>query len=188
MSHVGLEESIASTSSMPHWHKVLVELTQICATTCWEYAEIWQPRTVPGDSHVLELNPAWALKPSMELSRAHAWQQFRLCSKAFVISVAEGLPGRVWINRTPEWITDTSAYSETYFLRNQIAKAFGVGAGLGVPLIIDNQVTAVFVFFSSAAMPKEPNLLQQTVTLVQNLLPVFKQSLRSEGVAEDGQA
>jgi hypothetical protein len=44
-------------------------------------------------------------------------------------------------------LSDASAASETDFLRNQIAKAFGVKAGFGVPILFNCQVQLVLVFF-----------------------------------------
>jgi hypothetical protein len=38
-------------------------------------------------------------------------------------------------------------WSESYFLRNQIAQAFGIGAGFGLPIIMNDQVSAVLVFY-----------------------------------------
>jgi hypothetical protein len=90
-------------------------------------------------------------------------EQFRLCSEGFVLSPGEGLPGRVWLSEQPEWIADATAQSESYWLRNQLARAFDIGAGFGVPIIANDwakptlcqkaglrqreQVQAVLVFF-----------------------------------------
>lgn len=83
---------------------------------------------------VLELSPAWYVNPRRDRISVSALEQFRLCSEAFVLPPATGLPGRVWSSQQPEWIVDVSAESETYFLRHQIAKAYGVRAGFGVPI------------------------------------------------------
>ena len=51
-------------------------------------------------------------------------------------------------------------HSEIYFLRNQIAKAFGVKAGFGVPILVNQQVLAVLVFFMSEARLEDRQLVE----------------------------
>ena len=113
----------------------------ICKTGNWDYGEAWIPV-----SNILELSPVWYSQPDTE-----AIEKFRLCSEAFVIPPNQGLPGRVWSKGQPEWIVDVSARSETYFLRNQIAKACGVKAGFGIPIKCDRQIVLVLVFFMRTA-------------------------------------
>ena len=113
----------------------------VCKTGEWDYGEAW----IPSDD-ILELSPVWYSCPDSE-----AIEKFRLCSEAFVIPPNQGLPGRVWSKGQPEWIVDVSARSETYFLRNQIAKACGVKAGFGMPIKYDRQVIVVLVFFMRTA-------------------------------------
>ena len=115
----------------------------VCKTGEWDYGEAWIPS---GD--ILELSPVWYSRPDSE-----AIEKFRLCSEAFVIPPNQGLPGRVWAKGQPEWIVDVSARSETYFLRNQIAKACGVKAGFGIPVKCERQVIVVLVFFMRTADP-----------------------------------
>jgi signal transduction protein with GAF and PtsI domain len=65
----------------------------------------------------------------------------------FVVSHGEGLSGRVWSSGQSESIADATAQSESYWLRNQLARAFDLSAGLGVPIIENRRVLAVLVFF-----------------------------------------
>jgi len=118
----------------------------VCKTGGWDYGEAWIPV-----SNILELSPVWYSHPDSE-----AIEKFRLCSEAFVIPPNQGLPGRVWAKGQPEWIVDVSARSETYFLRNQIAKACGVKAGFGIPIKYDRQVIVVLVFFMRTAGDRNP--------------------------------
>jgi len=144
-------------------------LNFVCAKTDWEYGESW----IPDEAlKTLELSPAWCSSNQMEVHQAIAWSQFQLCSQAFVLHQNEGLPGRVWASQTPEWMTDASAYPETYFLRHQIAQAFSVKAGFGVPILIDSQVLAVVVFFMSESRPEDLDLMQRT----EDVIAEFRQS------------
>jgi hypothetical protein len=73
-------------------------------------------------------------------------------------------------------MSDASAESETYFLRNQVAKAFGVKAGLALPILVNSQVRTVVVFFMLEAAAEDKGLVELTQTAVmqlENLLPHF---------------
>lgn len=137
-------------------------LQQVCETTEWEYGEAWLPAA---DGTVLELSPVWYVNTELKDDRRVAWQQFRDCSEKFVLRTGEGLPGRVWASQTPEWIANVSVESESYFLRNQIAKAFGVRASFGLP-IRTREVQAVLSFFKSQAQSQNMQLMAATGTIV----------------------
>jgi hypothetical protein len=117
-------------------------IIQVCESTDWDYGEIW----IPSDnSTVLELSPVWHI--ASDTADSMSLEQFRLCSEGVVLSPGEGLPGRVWLSKQSEWIADATAESESYGLRNKLARAFDITAGVGVPIISNDQVQAVLVFF-----------------------------------------
>ena len=140
-------------------------LISVCAGTEWEYGESWIPDAM---CPVLELSPAWCITPDLDMNRTISWMQFQVCSKSFVLRSGEGLPGRVWRSLQPEWLEDVSAQSETYFRRNQIARALGVKAGFGVPILAEAQVLAVVVFFMSKGRSPDLDLIAQTQAIVRN--------------------
>ncbi|MBL1175592.1 hypothetical protein [Pantanalinema sp. GBBB05] len=144
-------------------------LNQICKGTAWHYAEVWLPEV---DRNLLKLSPACCINV-LEDDRILALKQFHQCSEAFILQPSEGLPGQTWSSQCPQWIADVSAESETYFLRNQIARAFGVKAGLGLPFLIEQEVVAVFVFFMQAARLADQPLIRQTQALLQQLEPTL---------------
>jgi signal transduction protein with GAF and PtsI domain len=119
---------------------------EVCETTDWDYGEVWIPSA---QSTVLELSPVWHI--ASDTADFLSLEQFRSCSEGFVLSLGEGLPGRVWLSQQSEWIADATAQPESYCLRNQIAKAFDISAGFGVPIMVNEQVQAVLVFFKAAS-------------------------------------
>ncbi|HEY9641789.1 MAG TPA: GAF domain-containing protein [Coleofasciculaceae cyanobacterium] len=156
--------SFAPAHDQAQFYAVLTDLlSAICSSTAWEYGESWIPHGT-----VLEVSPAWCLSTTLDSQRAVAWTQFQMCSKAFILRPGEGMPGRVWQTQQPVWITDTSAQSEAYFLRNQIARAFGVKAGLGIPLLAKAEVVAVIAVFMSEAKPEDQTLIDQTQAAIAN--------------------
>jgi hypothetical protein len=145
-------------------------LTVVCSTTEWEYGETWIPLQM---QPILELSSAWCIDPNLEINRAISWMQFQMCSQSFSLRPGEGMPGRVWQSLQPEWLNDASAQSETYFLRNQIAKALDVKAGFGIPIIVNSQVLAVVVFFMSRARSPDAEVIEQTQTTIRSFQSNF---------------
>ncbi|OUL21147.1 hypothetical protein BV372_31825 [Nostoc sp. T09] len=138
-------------------------LEQVCEETEWEYGEVWLPKT----DTILELDPAWYISSQVRTNRQVAWAQFRYCSENFILHLGEGLPGRVWETQTSEWIADVSTQPESYFLRNQIAKAFGAKAGFGM-LVSERNVQAIFVFFMSKIQKRDMELIATTTTILKD--------------------
>jgi hypothetical protein len=121
-------------------------LIEVCETTAWDYGELW----IPSDnSTVLELSSVWHI--ASDTADLTSLEQFRACSEGFVLSPGEALPGRVWLSGQFERIDDATAEPESYCLRNQLARAFDIGAGFGVPIIANDGVQAVLVFFKLAS-------------------------------------
>lgn len=140
-------------------------LVSVCTITEWEYGESWLPNST---GTLLELSPAWCITTNLDLHKAISWMQFQICSQSFVLSPGEGLPGRVWQSQKFEWLEDAAAASDTYFLRNQIAKALSVKTGFGIPIIVSDRVLAVVVFFRSRTRLPHPLTIAQTQEIVSN--------------------
>jgi hypothetical protein len=98
-----------------------------------------------------------------------SWQQFRLCSLDFTLHLGEGLPGRVCLFQRPEWVADVSIQSEGYFLRNQIAKAFSVRAGLGLPILVEQQIKAALVFFKAKPCQEDREIMEWLQAVIQHV-------------------
>lgn len=136
-------------------------LQQACEAANWDYGEAW---LIQNDTDLLQLSPAWCVHPGLPAERQRAWEQFRACSEEFVLRLGEGLPGRVGQTQQPEWVDDVSVQSESYFLRNQIAIAFGAKAGFGIPL--NAQPSIILVFFRSAAQAQDPQRTAATAAAI----------------------
>lgn len=135
-------------------------LSHVCQAINWDYGEVWLPNS---ETNLLEISPVWYGHQHRSSSRLDALAKFRACSEKFVLSIGEGLPGRIWQSRQSEWIDDVSVQSESYFLRNQIAKAFTLKAGFGFPVFCDQVVVGIFVFFTDFACEEDPNLVQLAI-------------------------
>ncbi|MCU0535382.1 MAG: GAF domain-containing protein [Hydrococcus sp. Prado102] len=163
-----------SSSTSPLLSSALTSLlVSVCTQTDWEYGECWIPNT---NHNLLEVSSIRYVNTKLDIYQTLSWMQFQMCSQAFVLEPGEGLPGRVWQSQKPEWIDDVSDQSETYFLRNQIAKALSVKAGFGIPIAIDSYVVAVIVFFMSTTRSHD----RQQIELIRSAIANFKQNLIKE--------
>jgi hypothetical protein len=141
-------------------------LKTVCETIGWEYGEAW----VAIADKMLHISSLWQTQTRLSRDRQLDWGHFHACSQEFVLQAGEGLPGRVWAAQAPEWMVDVSAESESYFLRHQIAKAFGVKAGLGVPVTVQ-QLQVVLVFFQSEVRDVDPQCIELTEATIAKLQP-----------------
>jgi len=112
-------------------------LETVCQYTDWAAGEVWTPvSTAGGDT--LEHTLSYTDNPQVG--------RFLEESRSVRLARREGLPGRVYHSRSPEWIPDVTAESAAAFVRADLAAATGVRAAVGVPVIANEAVVAVLVF------------------------------------------
>lgn len=111
-----------------------VVLRKVCDSTGWLLGQAW----MPGETGRLECVPAWHMGAS-------GLEQFRKTSLDMTFAPGTGLPGRVWLEKKPVWINDVTR--ERNFPRARAAMAAGLRAGLGIPVMMGSEVTAVLEFF-----------------------------------------
>ena len=127
--------------------KLKLTLSKICELTNFPYGEIWLPNP---ENDLLELSDHYYIVAG---NHQDDLENFYNCSQDFIVSQGEGLPGRVWLEKQPEWMLDVSAESEGYFSRNQIAGVFGVKTGFAIPVIIEEKVVMIMAFFTCDLRP-----------------------------------
>ncbi|MBD2204640.1 PAS domain S-box protein [Calothrix sp. FACHB-1219] len=124
-------------------------LRLICQNIDWDFGEAWIPSD---DGAILEHSLGW-------YGDRNNLEEFCLESKSLKLALGEGLPGRVWQSKQPEWIEDISRVAQPIFLRSPQATNLGLKAVFGVPIIAANKVLALLVFFKSTAMSVDKRLL-----------------------------
>ena len=127
-----------------------VGLRTICQSTGWACGEVWVPSP---DGTVLECRHACCRE-------FESLQRFNELSRDFRFFRDQGLPGRVWASKQPEWVQDVSTGPEDQFLRRGLAKDFGLRSALGVPILANDQLLAVLVFFMSESREKDERLIE----------------------------
>ncbi len=139
----------------------------LCEAAGWKYAEAWLPRF---DASALDLGPVW-------YGGGGKVEKFRRASQEFTFHPGQGLPGRVWAKKTPEWIPDVSVNHET-FLRAPQALEAGLRAGMGVPIIGNGEVLVV-AFFMFECSP-EDRAMMETAMAIGNQLGTMLLRKRAE--------
>jgi PAS domain S-box-containing protein len=127
-----------------------VGLRTICRATGWACGEVWLPSP---DGTALECRHACC-------GELNSLERFNDLSRDFRFSPEVGLPGRVWASKQPEWVPDVSIEPEDKFPRRRLAKDFGLKSALGVPVLANNKILAVLVFFMSESREKDNRLIE----------------------------
>lgn len=127
-----------------------VALQKVCEATGWDFGEAWVPKA---DGSVLECSPAW-------YGKHEGLEAFRNASEGLTFAPGVGIPGRVWVSKQPEWRRDVSLESGEVFLRNDLASAAGLKAGLGIPLLTTSGVLAVLIFYMFESKDEDQRLIE----------------------------
>lgn len=136
-------------------------LKKICQLTNFSYGEIWLP-----DEDILVLSPYYHVVSD---NYQYDNELFHECSKGFIMTKGEGLPGRVFLTKKPEWMLDVSIESEESFLRNKIAGICSVKTGFAIPVIKEEKVLSIMAFFACDIKPYSSECIKLAMDSVTKL-------------------
>ncbi len=128
---------------------LLVALQKVCEVTGWNLGEAWIPHL---NGSVLECRNWYSSESSLE--------EFTKASQEFKFTPGVGLPGRIWDSKQPEWRLDVSMEPSNIYPRFQLAKQFGLKAALGIPIVVEDNVLAILVFYMFEAHEKDEQLIE----------------------------
>ncbi len=123
-------------------------LRSICEHVGWVMGEVW---LVEAGSPALRLGGVWQT-PSLDAS------EFNALSRGTAFVRGRGLPGRVWEDGRPLWITDVE--TDPNFPRVAAAVAAGLHAGFAFPIRSAGEVIGVMDFFSHSVQSPDEDLLK----------------------------
>jgi two-component system cell cycle response regulator len=129
-----------------------VTIHQVCQIIGWDLGEAWIPNN---QSATLEYSRGWYAK------EAHL-ESFIEHSKSLTFYPNIGIPGKVWLSHKLEWVANLDGERDRFFDRYEIALEVGLQTALSVPIIEDDQVLAILVFFKKNQSEPE----QKTIELV----------------------
>ena len=152
-------------------------LHQVCEKIGWDYGEFWIPKNDSATD--FEYGKGW-------YASEKRFEEFRYQSEALTFVLNTSIVGKICHNQSPYWLTDISVEPSNVFLRCQLAKEIGLRACLGVPILFNDQVLAVLVFFKREVTEPEPRLIELVKALASQLSSLIQRK-RSESALRKSQ-
>ena len=159
------------------------EALQVCLAsvqklTGWPLGHVF----LPSGAHPGRMLPS----PVWHSTRPHDFGKLRAATEASSFASGEGLPGRVWQTREPEWIADVNAHPD--FPRARWHEGIEIKSALGFPIISSNEVIAVIEFFSETVQQPDSDLLLTLRAIGQQLGRVFERRRAEKALQEHASA
>ena len=123
-------------------------LQMVCESLEWELGALWKVDT---ETQVLRCVDVWYV-PSIKV------RQFEELTKRSTFTKGVGLPGRIWDNSEPAWISDIE--EDPNFPRASAAVFEGLHGAFGFPILIGAEVLGVIEFFSREIREPDDELLK----------------------------
>jgi signal transduction histidine kinase/CheY-like chemotaxis protein len=128
-------------------------LRAVCESLGWSVGVMWR---VDAPAGVLRCSDLWT-DPVAPVG------VFAAMSRATTMSNGIGLPGRVWANGQPVWISDIVA--DRNFPRISAARAVGLHGAFAFPVRVEGELLGVMEFFSPEVQPPDGELLQMLAAI-----------------------
>jgi len=110
-------------------------IEQVCLDTGWDIGEAWLPDQ--DDEHMVYSGAYFlsddSLMPFVEKTRDYSFVR------------EEGIPGKVWVKKQAVWFSDLK--NDIEFLRYQLAREYNICTGVGIPIIANDLVVSILIFF-----------------------------------------
>src|SRR4051794_11043657 len=135
----------------------------------WRLAAAWEPATA--DAGALACVACWTA-PESRL------QAFAQLTRTTILRVGEGLPGRVFADGAPLWLTDAAA--DDRLPRRAAAAEAGLHVGVAFPVRSERGVVGVVELFGDRAREADPELLA-TLELLGVMLGQLVERRAAEG-------
>ncbi|TVL97045.1 MAG: hypothetical protein CV087_22900 [Candidatus Brocadia sp. WS118] len=142
--HAAMRVLAESTTS----NEVIAKILQtICESLEWTLGEFW---ITDSKNSVLRCEEVWH-KPSVNIP------EYKTMARQIAFPPGVGLPGMVCTSKKPVWIDDIA--HNTNLHHTKIVAKEGFHGALGIPIIHENEIMGVFVFFSKEIQPANEDLL-----------------------------
>jgi adenylate cyclase len=157
-------------------------LQAMCECLGWDLGELWTaneyiaPSVQQGSMHsVLRCVESWA-------SRTVFAREFKANVLQTTYIPGTGLPGQIWLSRSPVWIKDVVV--DTEFRRSQLATEAGLHSAFGFPIWDGHEIFGVMIFFSQDVQAKDLDLLQMAFSIGSQISQFIKRKLAEEALLE----
>ena len=151
-------------------------LSSVQKLTGWPLGHVF----LPSSSQPVRMLPS----PVWYGTRLHDFGKLRAATETSSFAPGEGLPGRVWKTREPEWIADVNSHPD-------FPRAHGgieIKSALGFPIISSDEVIAIIEFFSETVEHPDSDLLMTLRAIGQQLGRVFERRRAEQALQEHASA
>ncbi len=124
-----------------------------CLSIGWDYAEAY---VLNGDGTKMVCSPVWYGRPEIQNKLA----KFHRLSQTATFPPGLCLQGWVWISKQPQWEEDVGALPQTVYPLARQAEVIGLKSALGIPILANNTVIAVLLFYSQNLRKEERELIE----------------------------
>jgi len=141
-----------------------VTLKQVCLAIGWDLGEAWVPNNKISK---LEYSTGW-------YTSEKSLEKFIEKSKYLTFSPSNGLVGRIWTSQKFEWVEDISTEIQPNFIRQQDALEVGLKTAFGIPILVNDKVLTVLVFYKKQLSQLEPRLVDLVHAVATQLVPLIQ--------------
>jgi len=163
-----------STSGSLH-DALVVTLEKICAFIGWAYGEAWM---LNKDSAFLERDHTY-------YSAIEVFDKFSKYTEGLTFAKGSGLPGRTWSEKQPVWVQDVTL--DPNYLRASIAKEVGIKTGVAFPVIANDEVVYIMIFYHVKAREKDDGLVKLISTILAQLGMLIERKKAEDALYESEQ-
>lgn len=151
-----LSESITLKEAIPQI------LEAICESLGWDLGELWTPNQYLSVSQKVSSNPVLRCI-EMYSSRRIDMREFETITWLTTLNSGVGLAGKIWETLSPLWCEDLVNDNISPRL-NQVEEK-QLHAAFGFPILNENKILGVMIFFSREVLFRDEDLLQMMVSI-----------------------
>lgn len=165
------------------FHSALnLAVQQVCQSSGWDYGEAWEfnPQTGYLQCRRTDYGPQAHRDPQAFPGLEH----FRQHRETLSFLPGMGLPGRVWVQKQPEWVPDISQLSPSVFPQVRLGRKIGLKATFAVPIVAENRAIAVLQFFTFKSRPEDRRMVELISEISTHLGAVIQHKQSEEALRQ----
>jgi PAS domain S-box-containing protein len=145
----GVTKILATSTSLEAAIKKIIQT--LCHCLEWDLGEFWHQQ-----NDVLACYQVEYLEPNY-------FRDFVQTTKQITFNLNSELPGKIWLKKQFHWISNLK--EDLSFIRFQIATKLDLKIGFGFPIISEDEILGIIIFFSRQVQQFDDNLLQITTAI-----------------------
>ncbi len=144
----------------------------------WMYGEVW----IPNDEKTYLINSGIFYTCEEGIAGLDI---FKSESQTYTFALDEGLPGRIWASHETEWLRDIVSEPVESYHRVESARAAGLAAALGVPVIAAGELLAVAVFYMAEPTDEDDRVVEVVTAVAIQLGTTLQQKMAQAALTEN---